>query len=267
MLGWLFPVKCVFCGSTLPTNAALGVCGACETEIPFYESAYLYWDADPHKGQAGLHKGQAGPHKGQADPHKGQAGPHKDQAGPHKGQIEGAQSASGGRRRCDRVVCSLRYEGIVSSALMRYKFFNRPEFGKTLAALLCEKIARVEGAAPFDCVACVPLSQSREKERGYNQAGIIARHAANFFGCHFDGSLLRRDASAMRQSRLSGCERTANARSAYTMGPDRANAVTGLRVLLIDDIATTLSTINACAGALSAAGAMSVVGGVIAARV
>ena len=249
MLGWLFPIKCVFCGAALPAYANLGVCGACEKDIPFYRSSYLFEASGSDEGTA-----------------TGSGVSAAKDTGVGVATSPGV-GANGWRNRCDRVVCALRYEGFVSSALMRYKFYQQPGIGETLAALLCAKIDRVERASLFDCVACVPLSSPREKERGYNQAAIIARHTAKYFGRPFDGRLLLRDASALRQSRLSGRERSTSARAAYSPNPKRAAAVEGMRVLLVDDIATTLATINACAGALKAAGASSVVGAVVAARV
>ena len=91
-------------------------------------------------------------------------------------------------------------------------------------------------------------------------------NAARFFGCAFDGRLLLHDDGALRQSKLPRRERAANAQNAYSADPKRAESILGKRVLLVDDIATTLATINACARALKSAGAASVVGGVVAAR-
>ncbi|MDR1439298.1 MAG: hypothetical protein LBJ10_04600 [Clostridiales bacterium] len=174
----------------------------------------------------------------------------------------------GNARGCDCVVCALAYEGAARASLARYKFRQRPEYGRTYAALLCEKLRRVEAARAFDVVTCVPLSASRERERGYNQAGIVAEYVAGYFGRAYAGRLMRRSGAALRQSGLQRQERAANARAAFAVDPREAQkaGLAGKDVLLVDDIATTLSTLSACAMALKEAGARRVIGGVIASR-
>jgi predicted amidophosphoribosyltransferase len=121
-------------------------------------------------------------------------------------------------------------------------------------------------APVFDLVACVPLSRSRARERGYNQAAVVAAGVAKYFEVPFAGRLLLRDEQALRQSSLRLAERRANASAAFriTAADAFARALSGKRVLLVDDIATSLSTLNACAAALKGHGAACVIGAVVA---
>ena len=165
---------------------------------------------------------------------------------------------------CDRVICALKYVDPVKDAMMRFKFFQQPEYAKTFAALLCEKIRRIERTDLINCVAYVPLNKNREKERGYNQAKLIAEHTAKYFHVPLMESLLKRDDIALRQSSLQKNERHVNIKNAFSIDPDQNGAIYCKTVLLIDDVATTLSTLNTCARVLKESGAGVVIGGVVA---
>jgi len=138
----------------------------------------------------------------------------------------------------------------------------------TLAALLCERLERAEDVRSFDFITCVPLSRGRLRERGYNQAAVLAGYTAQYFGVPFEGGVLARGENALRQSTLRRGERFANARAAYIINKETPRErLAGARIILVDDVATSMSTVNACASALKAHGASEVVGAVVAARV
>ena len=164
---------------------------------------------------------------------------------------------------CDRVICALKHTKMVKNAIKKYKFNERAEFGKTFGALLAEKIRRVEGLGVFDIVTAIPLTGTREKERGYNQANIIAEYVAMSLGTDFNPGLLVKSTGTLRQSGLNKAERERNARGSFSLSSGAAGLINGSTVLLIDDISTTLSTINAAASALKKGGAAVVVGAVV----
>ena len=165
---------------------------------------------------------------------------------------------------CDRVICALKYVSPVKDAMMRFKFFQKPEYAKTFSVLLCEKIKRTENETVFHGVSYVPLNKSREKERGYNQAKLIAIHIAKYFSIPLTDDILIRNESSLRQSSLQKNERQTNIRNAFHLNEQRKSDIEGKTILLIDDIATTLSTLNACARILKENGAALVIGGVVA---
>lgn len=109
----------------------------------------------------------------------------------------------------------------------------------------------------YDALVPVPLHPARKRERGYNQAAVIARaiakvaRAAGMGGVPVREDLLRRVKNTGTQTRLGGKNRGANLEGAFVASKD----VRGLRLLLVDDVCTTGSTLSHCREALLAAGA------------
>ena len=148
------------------------------------------------------------------------------------------------------------YEGDVRESLHRYKFGGAGFYAPAYGALLAERAAS-ELAGEFDLITWVPLSRKRLRERGYDQARLLAEAMAAALGQEAVPTLEKcRDTP--RQSQAGGREqRMRNVAGAYRAShPD---AVRGRRVLLVDDILTTGATLEACAGVLRRAGAEHVV--------
>ena len=99
----------------------------------------------------------------------------------------------------------------------------------------------------------VPLHPARLRERGFNQALLIARACFPQYRSRLEPALLRRQRHTRPQSQLSGHERRTNLGGAFTfVAPSR---VRGRRVLLVDDVFTTGSTVQECSRVLRTAGA------------
>ena len=103
-------------------------------------------------------------------------------------------------------------------------------------------------------VSYVPVSRRRLKKRGYDQSRLLAEAMARRWNTEAE-TLLRKTRHTPAQSGLSGQRRRTNVRDAYVALP----AAAGRRVLLVDDVVTTGSTLSACAAALRWAGAAGVV--------
>jgi len=256
LLDFIFPKKCVFCGKALVVGAPIGVCDQCADEIPYYAGEYLYENGSA-RGDGDARAENA------IDNYAGDGANRKTGSAEYIERIRSDRNA----KSCDRIVCALNYTGFVRKAISRYKFHGYREYGLTFAAILCEKLARVNiTGTSVDFVACVPLNSLRLRERGYNQAAILAGYTAKYLGVPHERNILARDERALRQSALRRVERLANAQSAFFINEKAAHGcISGARVLLVDDIATSMSTINACAAVLKAHGASSVVGAVLAA--
>jgi ComF family protein len=107
----------------------------------------------------------------------------------------------------------------------------------------------------FDVVVPVPLHATRLRERGFNQASLLAELLSAQTSIH-SKPLLDRIRYTTTQTALDRSERMENLHDAFRL---RKNAdVRGLRVLLIDDVLTTGSTLSECARVLKRAGALSV---------
>ena len=104
----------------------------------------------------------------------------------------------------------------------------------------------------------VPLARARLLMRRFNQAAILAREVARVSGLRYEPMVLERTRATTSQIGLSRGERQRNVAGAFAVPKRRAEAVQGRRVLLIDDVVTTGSTVAACARALSRAGAAQV---------
>lgn len=137
------------------------------------------------------------------------------------------------------------YNDVSGRAVRRLKYNGR----KFLAKPLSEKLS-IPGEWHIDAVVPVPLHYKRERERGFNQSGLIARHLAQRLGTRFAPELLTRVKHTARQTDLTVAGRRRNVKDAFEA--DRACA--GLSVLLIDDVRTTGSTLSACAEALKRKG-------------
>jgi competence protein ComFC len=147
------------------------------------------------------------------------------------------------------------YEGPLKEALQRLKYQRDIGLGEVFAKPLINLIADNQWA--IDMVVPVPLGIARYKERGYNQSTLIAFPIALYFGYSFRPSAIRRTRETQSQVGLNLTERRRNVVGAFSA---RSNIVEGKNVLIIDDIATSGSTMEACASALKIAGAYEVYG-------
>ena len=105
---------------------------------------------------------------------------------------------------------------------------------------------------PVALLIPVPLGKERLKERGYNQVGLVARPLAYHMGWDYEPHALRKTRETRSQVGLNVSQRLANVHRAYQA---EAKTVNGRSILLMDDVATTGSTIRACTETLLSAGA------------
>ena len=152
----------------------------------------------------------------------------------------------------ERVFSPFVHGGAIAQAIHRYKYRGRRELARQLAPLLAAPAAGLLATA--DVVAPIPLHPSRRRQRGYDQAALLAREVALQAGRPFAGRLLRRDVDTQRQVGLQRQERERNVAGAFSASP----AASGLVIALIDDVVTTSSTSRAAALALKEAGARQV---------
>jgi ComF family protein len=155
----------------------------------------------------------------------------------------------------DGIVAAAEYSGPVRAAVLRFKYRYRRDLARALEQVLLRGTAA--RLPPADLVIPVPLHPSRRRARGFNQAEDLARALAGHLGCHYDSHALVRVLLTPPQAGLSRLERRRNLAGAFRAQPPR---VAGRRVIVVDDVCTTGSTLEACAEALRVAGTLEVWG-------
>jgi ComF family protein len=150
------------------------------------------------------------------------------------------------------------YSPRMARAILLLKYGNVAPLGAWFARRLAGIVESQPQGFAVDAVVPVPLDRGRLRERGYNQAELIARPLARLLGIPFRSYLLVRTRPRPNQLRLTRRERWETVRGAYAT--HKMAQVDKLRVLLVDDVFTTGATLDACSRALKGAGAARVVG-------
>ncbi|MCL4531429.1 MAG: hypothetical protein M1282_18750 [Chloroflexi bacterium] len=145
------------------------------------------------------------------------------------------------------------FDAPVQNALRRLKYRRDIGLGDAQAAQLLEFVVSLNW--PVELIVPMPLGRKRLQERGYNQVGFIARPHSLALRIAFAPDALARVRETRSQVGLTKVERRANVNKAFQAKEMRLN---GRVVLLMDDVATTGSTLSSCAEALSAAGVQDV---------
>ena len=150
------------------------------------------------------------------------------------------------------------YKDTLVRALLLQKFERMDPLADWFAKRLVNLAQREREILEADVVVPVPLHKIRRKERGHNQADLIARPLAKRLGLDYNPALLTRNRPRPDKHILTYAERWESVRGAFAIRAGKR--VDKLRVLLVDDVMTTGATLDACARALRKAGAKSVIG-------
>jgi ComF family protein len=148
------------------------------------------------------------------------------------------------------------YDGALMTAIHELKYAQRSHLADSLGFLLASFAQTWIGEIQGVLVMPVPLHPRRLRSRGFNQSLLLARAVVSKTGADLDFLALRRIRFTKPQTELSSEERKRNVRKAFEVV--QPQAVKRRTVLLVDDVATTGSTLNECAKALKKAGADSV---------
>ncbi|MGB6544742.1 MAG: ComF family protein [Candidatus Acidiferrales bacterium] len=150
------------------------------------------------------------------------------------------------------------YGTVASRAVLMLKYEQVLPLGAWFAAKIAELVHANRAGFAADVVVPVPLHAARFRERGYNQAELIARPLARMLGLPLKSYLLVRTKPRPDKLKLTIRERWRTVRGAYATRD--GTQVDKLRVLLVDDVFTTGATLDACSRALRKAGAVRVAG-------
>lgn len=224
LLEQIFPSRCIGCGRLSPD----GICEACRSVLPFVgehpcpkcgrESSWCF------------------------------CGREFTDAGGEKGAFRYAPEYQ-------QLTAPFYYEGLVRKGIGALKFHGQKRQARWMGREMARAVQKQMDPAMLDGVVPVPLSRSRRRERGYNQAGLLAQEVAAALELPLEDGLLVKVKNNATQHTLSRNERLTNVAGVYEASQEAA----GKRLLVIDDVSTSGATLSSCGHALYLAGAEAVV--------
>ncbi len=156
----------------------------------------------------------------------------------------------------NRARAAVSYDGLARDLVHRLKYGDRLDLatvmGRWMARAGCELLEDADALVP------VPLHWRRLWTRRFNQAALLARAAAADRGIPVLTAVLARRHATAQQVGLSRNARAVNVQGAFAVMPGGTAAISGKRLVLVDDVLTSGATVDACARALMRAGARTV---------
>jgi len=144
--------------------------------------------------------------------------------------------------------------GTLPALIRRHKYGLDQSVGRALVEYMGDELP--VSAADYDVVVPVPLHWRRLWWRGFNQSALLAAEVARRLNLPLDTTVISRKRFTPPQTAQHQGERVRNVRRAFSIAnPER---IRSRRVLIVDDVMTTGATVDECARALLAAGAVSV---------
>jgi ComF family protein len=145
------------------------------------------------------------------------------------------------------------FEGSLQEAIHRWKYEGKTYLTPFFADWMAEGLNRHWEPGSLDLLIPVPLYTRRLRERGFNQSLLLVRELSRRTGIPYRKSILQKKKSTIPQVNLSGVEREKELRGTFhVIGKEE---LSGLSVLLIDDVYTTGATVNECSKVLLRGGA------------
>ncbi len=150
-------------------------------------------------------------------------------------------------------VCTypLLYDEMVRESFLRFKFYGAISYAEPYSVILSDCFK--DDPLLFDIVTWVPLSRRKKKKRGYDQAELLAKGISALLGLDCRKILYKNKETKTQSLLKNGDERRRNVKGAYSLSDE--NTVKGKKILIIDDIVTTGSTLSECCRVLKKAGA------------
>lgn len=157
------------------------------------------------------------------------------------------------RHSFDRGFAPYGYHGELEASLMRFKYHERQEYAGFYAHAAFFYVGKQIQRRNPEVLVPVPLHPARQRQRGYNQAEVFAEKLAEEMELPMNARLIRRVKKTKRQKELGPAERRKNLEGAFALA--KPGQMKYCRILLVDDIYTTGSTVDAIASLLKVNGA------------
>jgi ComF family protein len=150
----------------------------------------------------------------------------------------------------DATLAAFRYAFPLDKLIQSFKYGHRLALG----AYFGRQLATLAGSLAADLIIPLPLHPGRLRQRGFNQALVLARPVGRAYRLPIDATSCRRTRDTPAQAELAWRERVKNMRNAFHCTAD----LTGKRVVLVDDVMTTGASLDECARTLKLHGAAQV---------
>ncbi|MDD4954443.1 MAG: ComF family protein [Candidatus Omnitrophica bacterium] len=152
----------------------------------------------------------------------------------------------------EKLICVTKYKSPMVELIHLFKYKNYDFLVELLAALMIVHLKRIGfEASGCDFMTAVPLYKTKLRDRGYNQAGLLAQYLANYFKISFKNDIIYATRESLSQAKLDKKSRLTNIKGIFNV----RNNLENKKVILLDDIFTTGSTVSECANALKEKGA------------
>ena len=138
------------------------------------------------------------------------------------------------------------YDGIMRRSVTRYKYYGCREYGDFYAKAMYRYAWKNLNQWKPDLIVPVPIYKSKERLRGFNQAAYLANRLGCYTGIPVDTDLVQKVVKTKSQKKLNAMQRRKNLEKAFLVTKN----IRGKDILVIDDVYTTGSTIDAMAGCL-----------------
>jgi ComF family protein len=148
------------------------------------------------------------------------------------------------------------FEGSVQGAIHRWKYEGKTHLTPFFADWMAEGLNRYWERNSLDLLIPVPLHPQRLRERGFNQALLLAEELSRRTGIPYLKTILKKRKPTLPQVNLSGLEREKGLKGAFHV--TEKEELLGKSVLLVDDVYTTGATVNECSKVLVKEGAQKV---------
>ena len=143
------------------------------------------------------------------------------------------------------------YDDRMKDSLMKYKYFGRREYGRFYAKAMCLYAGKELERWKPDIIVPVPLHWKKQRMRGFNQAAFLAEQISKQTGIPADCTLVKKTKKTKSQKKLDAAQRRNNLKEAFQVREE----VNGKKILVVDDVYTTGSTMDAMASCLRVKGA------------
>lgn len=144
----------------------------------------------------------------------------------------------------DQHLYIFKYEGIIRKIILKYKFQDKAYLYKTFVNFLLKDEKFFQILKSYDTIVPVPISKKRQKERGYNQSLLLAKGISNNIGLNLINNCLYKTKNIIEQSKLNKEDRLKNIQGVYELR--NYQVLKNKKILLLDDIYTTGSTVSEC---------------------